>query len=296
MKWVHAYRVKDRNIWFNVSSEHGAWSWNQNLCPRDKIRSFVAYKLGNGRSCYVWFDKWHNNGPLCKLITHNFLMEQGINMNDKVVDWIDENGWKWPSEWNDLFSEVVNVPVPILTDDCDDKIIWINKENKESEFSVKEAWKALRIDCPKVLWYKHVWFSQCIPRHAFVLRMAMRGRLKTKDRISKWFNITSRLCPLCNNVDETHSHLFFSCRLCGKTLFLYVSLMISLVSGLKLFRVFLLNLPITLYGVLFSVWFLVLRFTTFGKRGTLGFSKMILGLKKLFLKSLWTRLDIDSWV
>ena len=57
VKWVHEYRVKDRNIWFNVSSEHGAWSWNQILELSDKIRSFVAYKLGNGRNCSVWFDK-----------------------------------------------------------------------------------------------------------------------------------------------------------------------------------------------------------------------------------------------
>ncbi|PWA77085.1 reverse transcriptase domain, Reverse transcriptase zinc-binding domain protein [Artemisia annua] len=41
--------------------------------------------------------------------------------------------------------------------------------------------------------------------------MAMRNRLKTTDRISKWFSISSTLCPLCNAVDETHAHLFFSC-------------------------------------------------------------------------------------
>lgn len=212
VKWVYLYRIKDRNIWFNVSSEHGAWSWNQILELRDKIRAFVVYKLGNGRSCSMWFDKWHTNGPLCKLITHSFLSERGIDVNDKVADWIDANGWKWPLEWNTLFGEVLNVPVPVLLDDCDDKVLWINKKNKDVLFSVKEAWKALRVDSPKVIWHKHVWFSQCIPRHAFVLWMAMRGRLKTTDRISKWFNVSSTLCPLCKNVDESHSHLFFKCQ------------------------------------------------------------------------------------
>ena len=81
----------------------------------------------------------------------------------------------------------------------------------EVEFSVKEAWRALRIDSPKVIWVKHVWFSQCVPRHAFVLWMALRGRLKTTDRLSKWFNISCTLCPLCKTVQESHSHLFFSC-------------------------------------------------------------------------------------
>lgn len=104
------------------------------------------------------------------------------------------------------------MPVPVLLDEFEDRILWINKENKDVEFSVKEAWKALRFDSPKVMWYKHVWFSQCIPRHAFVLWMAMRGRLKTSDRISRWFNISSTVCPLCNDVDESHTHLFFSCK------------------------------------------------------------------------------------
>ena len=39
----------------------------------------------------------------------------------------------------------------------------------------------------------------------------MRNRLKTADRISKWFSISSTMCPLCNTVDETHAHLFFAC-------------------------------------------------------------------------------------
>ena len=94
VKWVHAYRVKDRNIWFNVKSEHNASGWNQILGLRDKFRSFIAYKLGNGRSCSIWFDKWHEKGPLCRIITHSFLTENGLNVNDKVVDWLDQDGWK----------------------------------------------------------------------------------------------------------------------------------------------------------------------------------------------------------
>ncbi|GKB02256.1 reverse transcriptase domain-containing protein, partial [Tanacetum coccineum] len=72
---------------------------------------------------------------------------------------------------------------------------------KEKRFSVREVWKAIRIDCPKVIWYRHVWFSQCIPRHAFILWVAIKGRLKTLDRISRWVNTQSmvlweRLKPL----------------------------------------------------------------------------------------------------
>ncbi|GJR58907.1 hypothetical protein Tco_1501069 [Tanacetum coccineum] len=59
---------------------------------------------------------------------------------------------KWPSEWSDLFSEVINVLVLVLSQDSVDKAIWFNKKNEEIQFSVKEAWKVLRIDVPKVMW------------------------------------------------------------------------------------------------------------------------------------------------
>ncbi|GKD18875.1 reverse transcriptase domain-containing protein [Tanacetum coccineum] len=75
--------------------------------------------------------------------------------------------------------------------DVEDKTVWIDKKGKEKRFSVREVWKAIRIDCPKVIWYRHVWFSQCIPRHAFILWVAIKGKLKTLDRISRWINTQS---------------------------------------------------------------------------------------------------------
>ncbi|GJT07556.1 putative reverse transcriptase domain-containing protein [Tanacetum coccineum] len=103
----------------------------------------------------------------------------------KVGDMIKGNEWVWPIEWDNRFEEVTNVPVPNLRSDIKDKTIWIDKSGKEKMFSVKEAWNAIRVACPKVIWNRHVWFSQCIPRHAFILWVAIKGRLKTLDRIFK---------------------------------------------------------------------------------------------------------------
>ena len=111
---------------------------------------------------------------------------------------------------------MTNLPVPNLINDCEDRVLWLNKKNKEVKFSVKEAWKALRIDSPRVIWYKHVWYSQCIPRHAFILWMAIRGRLKNQDKISRWYHNDNMLCPFCKSCKDSHSHLFFSCEFSKK--------------------------------------------------------------------------------
>ena len=73
------------------------------------------------------------------------------------------------------------------------------------------AHEVISVDYPKVIWYDHVWFTQCIPKHAFILWVAIKGRLKTKDRIAKWFTIQDQVCHLCKTDNESHSHLFFAC-------------------------------------------------------------------------------------
>jgi hypothetical protein len=40
--------------------------------------------------------------------------------------------------------------------------------------SCAETWDQLRVKLPAVEWHKVVWFSQAIPRHAFILWLALR--------------------------------------------------------------------------------------------------------------------------
>ena len=46
---------------------------------------------------------------------------------------------------------------------------------------------------------------------AFILWMAIKGRLQTQDRLMKWNNDTNMKCPLCKRVNDSHNHLFFEC-------------------------------------------------------------------------------------
>ncbi|GJX07043.1 RNA-directed DNA polymerase, eukaryota, reverse transcriptase zinc-binding domain protein [Tanacetum coccineum] len=198
VKWVNSYRLKGRCVWNLTVTKNTAWCWKSIMKLRDKIRDFVGIRVGNGRDCFIWFDKWHSNGPLSKIITHNLLSSYDIDVTDKLVDWIDNGKWTWPNEWFRRFNDVINIPVPILNE-LNDKAIWFNKKYEVMDFSVKEACNVLRTDMPSVMWYKHVWYTQCIPRHAFILWLAFKGRLKTQDRLSRWFNFDNCFCPLCKS-------------------------------------------------------------------------------------------------
>lgn len=51
-----------------------------------------------------------------------------------------------------------------------------------------------------------------IPKHQFILWLAMHGRLATVERLFKWGIIVDSACVLCNTgAVETFQHLFFDC-------------------------------------------------------------------------------------
>ncbi|GJX13339.1 probable L-cysteine desulfhydrase, chloroplastic [Tanacetum coccineum] len=177
IKWVKNTWLKNDSIWAVEPKKLNSWGWKQILALKDKIRSFVHYKVGNGR---------------------------------KVVDLVLEDRWQWPRGSKNRFKEVLNIQVPKLINDVDDKTIWVNKKGKEKVFNVKEVWKGIKRDVAKVIWYKHVWFSQCMPRQSFILWMAIKGRLKIHDRYSRWLNIQDMYCPLCKQCKDSYNHLFFN--------------------------------------------------------------------------------------
>ncbi|GKG14823.1 RNA-directed DNA polymerase, eukaryota, reverse transcriptase zinc-binding domain protein, partial [Tanacetum coccineum] len=64
----------------------------------------------------------------------------------------------------------------------------------------------------KVHWDKLVWFSQCIPRHTFILWLAIKEKLVTQDKIIKWYPQKVVCCPFGQRIPDSHEHLFFQCK------------------------------------------------------------------------------------
>ncbi|GJR73882.1 RNA-directed DNA polymerase, eukaryota, reverse transcriptase zinc-binding domain protein [Tanacetum coccineum] len=93
----------------------------------------------------------------------------------------------WHDMWigNDSLSKFISHRN--LIENKMDKGVWIDKKNKEVNFSVGRAWKDFREEHEKLDWEKIIWFSRCIPKHSFISWIAMHQRLSTQDRIIKWF-------------------------------------------------------------------------------------------------------------
>ncbi|GJX76645.1 lupus La protein [Tanacetum coccineum] len=67
-----------------------------------------------------------------------------------------------------------------------DVLVWRDRNGDYKNFSVGNAWKDIRPRDVEVAWARMVWFAYCIPRHAFLLWLIMKRKLKTQDLWKHW--------------------------------------------------------------------------------------------------------------
>ncbi|GKB36272.1 RNA-directed DNA polymerase, eukaryota, reverse transcriptase zinc-binding domain protein [Tanacetum coccineum] len=156
-----------------LSSMQNYWS-SIFLLPKQ----ILVEKLKDGKSVNVWHDKWCNASPLSDFIDSRDIYDAILGKECTLNEIISDGRWVWPEEWNGDLSNV---------------------------------WKDMICDDTKVDWFKLVWFSQSIPRHAFVTWLAIQKRLMTHDKILVWRPNEDFKCALCSNCPDSHNHLFFSC-------------------------------------------------------------------------------------
>ncbi|PWA58056.1 RNA-directed DNA polymerase, eukaryota, Reverse transcriptase zinc-binding domain protein [Artemisia annua] len=129
-----------------------------------------------------------------------------------VHEFVEVSNGQWPTDWvsklpvNDVFHNVV------LIRDQPDKLLWKSNEGNLCKFSVKQAYTDLSSTGDDVTWSKVVWYSQNIPKFAFILWLAVQCKLTTQDKIRKWGSYDMMVCALCHEETDSHEHLFFKCK------------------------------------------------------------------------------------
>ncbi|GJX01311.1 putative reverse transcriptase domain-containing protein [Tanacetum coccineum] len=141
------------------------------------------------------------------------MVDKGFTHQSRLCDIVEDNRWKWPEEWVSKYDLLFfsRIPVPILKD-IQDKALWVTNKGDMVQFSTNQVWKDIRNDGVKVKRDKLIWFSQCIPRHTFILWLAIKGKLITQDKILKWYPQKVVECPYCKTRPDSHEHLFFQCK------------------------------------------------------------------------------------
>ncbi|GJR84121.1 RNA-directed DNA polymerase, eukaryota, reverse transcriptase zinc-binding domain protein [Tanacetum coccineum] len=125
------------------------------------------------------------------------VLEAGLSLNCKVCDMVENGDWKWPDIWRSKLPFLFHLPPPLIIHGKNDMVLWKYNDGKVGNFLVKAVWSDLSVSKPSVPWYKLVWLSQNILRHAFILWLAINQKLKTLNRIAIWQGIPDVKCSLC---------------------------------------------------------------------------------------------------
>lgn len=160
----------------------------------------------------MWSDNWSNIGPLNQLIRNSDIFRAGFNAKDRVADCIENHSWKWP-DWLVKYPALLQLEVPLIVPNKKDLLKCLDNNLEKVSFIFKNVWESIRKVGLMVEWSKLIWFSQCISKHAFLLRLVYRKSLKTQDRMKIWdggLNIAIG-CLFCHQTLESHNHLFFEC-------------------------------------------------------------------------------------
>ncbi|KAL2252628.1 UNVERIFIED_CONTAM: hypothetical protein Sindi_0057500 [Sesamum indicum] len=178
-------------------------SWRKVLRLWAFIRPLVDYQIGDGgtstygRIC----------GTILALITTlpRALRRFGIEEATKLCRVISGGEWQWPPIIDLEFLEITNA-LPTIHGG-EDLIVW---KTNNAQPTAHDLYMLFDPPGLKVGWSSLLSGSLKIPRHSFILWLAILGRLARTEK--PWL---SHLGPriLCTEESaETHNHLFFECR------------------------------------------------------------------------------------
>ncbi|XP_024978272.1 uncharacterized protein LOC112515604 [Cynara cardunculus var. scolymus] len=139
------------------------------------------------------------------------MYETCLSVNCTVKDLWDGVSWKWPLELLDRHGVVLGSYKPRLIANVADVVKWKDRQGRLKDFGADLAWNEIK-QCRKVVgWADWVWFHQNTLRHAFILWLAIKERLRTREKLVSWNIGDASECVFCKKHLESHNHVFMDC-------------------------------------------------------------------------------------
>ncbi|GKF10752.1 RNA-directed DNA polymerase, eukaryota, reverse transcriptase zinc-binding domain protein, partial [Tanacetum coccineum] len=156
-----------------LAERQDSWGWKCILNLRNMVERHIRFKVGNGKSVNVLHDKWSNEWSLASKISKKEIFFAGFKDDNCIADLINDAGWKWPIEWTSKYPWLKELKEPVL-DNNPDKPIWVDNKGNCKNYSTANVWRDIRGNEAKVVWKDIVWHAHCIPKHTFILWLAVK--------------------------------------------------------------------------------------------------------------------------
>ncbi|KAL0445133.1 UNVERIFIED_CONTAM: hypothetical protein Slati_2236000 [Sesamum latifolium] len=120
MQKFHGNRLHTHSVW-TVSDRTVSWGWRKLIRLRGMLQPFIEYKIGSGSSFSLWYDPWHELGPLILRFPMGPRHTDTLpiaSLNTIIL----EGSWCWPPITN-MESVEITHSLPIIYGG-EDQIIW----------------------------------------------------------------------------------------------------------------------------------------------------------------------------
>ncbi|KAL2230746.1 UNVERIFIED_CONTAM: hypothetical protein Sindi_1669000 [Sesamum indicum] len=166
-------RLRDTSIW-TIRENGGSWGWRKILRLRGFLRPMVDYQIGDGRTLYLWQDPWHYLGPLSVTFPRGPRLLR-IEESARLSTVISEGEWQWPPI-TDFECLEITYGLPTIHGG-EDRIIWrFDQGNPQLRLYTGFL-------IPQDRTSSLLSGSLKIPRHLFILWLAILGKLATTDKL-----------------------------------------------------------------------------------------------------------------
>ncbi|XP_050217749.1 uncharacterized protein LOC126668603 [Mercurialis annua] len=207
--WVIRNKLKLLSFWGITKPFNASWNWRSLINLRDEVKSCYCYNLGKGDIMF-WHDPWVDGCSLLELYPNMVIEDIDVPYTAKVKDLWRRGRWNLPNPMDEVTAEAWERVRKFSVNSMEDLVVW--KHSKNGAFSIQNAWKTFRPATGKVSWWRLIWSPGLVPRHSFIVWLAIKKKLRTKDKLRRWGCVGNDICVLCGEETETIEHLFFSCQ------------------------------------------------------------------------------------
>lgn len=107
------------------------------------IGHFFGYRIRDGNTTSVWFDRWCPQSPLMNPLFVRVITRVGFKLSYRVADVIRNGTWNWPNDWLTRFPMLTNMDVPDLDHSTRDTLFWRDVYGSFRTFSVVAVWESI---------------------------------------------------------------------------------------------------------------------------------------------------------
>ncbi|GKE39016.1 retrotransposon gag domain, retroviral aspartyl protease [Tanacetum coccineum] len=114
------------------------------------------------------------------------MYKAGLSSSSKIREVFCNRVWTRSRYLLDKYPLLSSINLLNINPNAPDQLEWHNELGLSKPFFVAMVWSTIRPRKSKVDWCNVVWFSSCIPHHAFNFWLVIKQRLKMQDKLARW--------------------------------------------------------------------------------------------------------------